>query len=308
MPQMATAADGLDENAKKALEEGTVHTVFETQQPLTEEGHIVGFESLVRGKTPEGEEVRPDQLVVAAVATGQLREMHMIVVEDSLRLANKTGKPVSVNMHPKLLREDGIVEEMDAAREKANVDRSQLSIEILETASKSDIRKKNGGKKTLEKLTGARPLDTGETIAIAVAADDYPEKHSSKVYRSIQKCLRRKKSRDEHITGEQLDNQQGGAILKVDFHTVHNLFSPYDNEKQKAEERVRQAAKLARKGAKLVIEGIEPGQMELRRHIEELVEGILSTERILVQVGRPESAETMQKILAGEEKIRAHGQ
>lgn len=297
-----SATINIDSNAKDALESGEIYTVFETQQPLTQEGVVVGCESLVRGRTSEGGEIRPDKLVTTALATQTLRKMHMIVVQDSLKLAHDTGLSISVNMHPKLLRETGIIEEMNEARRDAGMQKGQVTVEILENASRSDLKKVGGD--NLAKLVGAKPLDNGELADFETAADDFPNEHSLAVYRRLIKLGKKQQ--------KQSDDEKNGVkkrpVLKVDFHTTLDLFSEDENKRQCAEDRIRQAAGFARKGAKLVIEGVEPGQTALRERIKDLIQGILTEEKVFLQVGRPEPTETIRQILSGETEIRAHGE
>lgn len=275
------ALPGNDFSATEVLQEERVFSVFETKQPLKQEGEIVGVEALARGKTREGRIIPPDQLIANAIAEDQLRQLHRVLTQQSVEFAYESNIPVSINLHPDLLKCDDIVEELADIVESANVPEEHISVELLETTTKNRLKK---GKTAIQKLSGRQPLANGKTVRFETAADDYPEKNARRVYRRIRRYAR--------------------PTIKVDWKTTRSLL--HEDRQHWAAQRIKDVAHCGRKAAKVIFEGVEPGEQDLRQRIEQLIKGIITPDKAQVQVGRPETADAMKRILRGEQAIERH--
>lgn len=125
----------------------------------------------------------------------------------------------------------------------------------------------------------------GECIkGIKGAADDLPEGSSEGVLNQLKK----------------LDKADE---VKVDWKYVHDVDHPHKMRNGQAKKTIAQIIELARtSNAKVVFEGVEPGQMELREELAKLYPKM--RKNMYVQIGKPEEAQVMAEILKGVRPLR----
>ena len=162
----------LESELRRALDAQQFSVVY---QPILRaaDREVVGHEALVRWLHPERGLVSPADFVPVAEQTGQILELGRWVLREAClqarRWADASGRPLrmSVNLSARQLSDTGLVADVMAALEQADLPASALCLEITETALIS-----NPG----EALTALRELrDRGVTIAL----DDFGTGYSS---------------------------------------------------------------------------------------------------------------------------------
>ena len=147
-------------------------------QPLFDliQGHITGFEALVRWQSPTRGLVLPDDFIGLAEESGLILPLGRWVLgqaaQDAARLAGLSSRPirVGVNISGVQLREDSLVEDVEWAIAEAGIDPSLLYLEITESVLVDD------SEASIERIHRLRDIGT------ALAIDDFGMGHSALKY------------------------------------------------------------------------------------------------------------------------------
>lgn len=273
-----SATSGSTFDVKEALQNDRVEPFFEAQQPLDDPDRIVAVESLARARTLNGEVITPNILIPAALQQETAAKLHQILTQKSLQFAADNGVRISINVLDEVLANPHFAEELADQIEQARIDGENVTVELLEGTNPVTLKR---ARKTLNKLSGRTRLSNGRHLRVAASADDFPNNHANRVFEEIRRVA------DE-------------VQLKVDWQVVRSL------EMSESQKIINWAINKARKrGASIVFEGVEPGEEDLRVALMEKTED-LPADRTFVQIGRPETAAQMRRILRGEASLQRH--
>jgi EAL domain-containing protein (putative c-di-GMP-specific phosphodiesterase class I)/GGDEF domain-containing protein len=132
-PELVRSRRDVPGELRRVLEEKTLRTVF---QPIFgfREGHIVGYEALVRG--PEGSPLQtPTELFAAAAEEGVAVELNILCVQQILRAfaERELAGSLFLNVSPRLIAREGFQRER-ATRflEALGIDPARVVIELTE--------------------------------------------------------------------------------------------------------------------------------------------------------------------------------
>jgi len=201
-------------------------------------GEMVGAEALVRWMHPQKGLLSPDLFIPLAEETGLIRELGRQVLMEAcsqargwqLRHPGAMHLSVSVNVSPRQLHDDDLMDQVRQALEASGLPAGSLVLEITETAMMHDIE------------TTLRRLEALKSLGIRLAIDDFGTGYSSLSY----------------IHRFPVD------ILKIDRTFVSEL-KPQNQESSLALAIVSLAGML---GLSAVAEGVEtPAQAEALRNL-----------------------------------------
>jgi diguanylate cyclase (GGDEF)-like protein/PAS domain S-box-containing protein len=117
--------------------------VFQPRMQL-EGRHLAGAEVLLRWRTPEGEQIPPDQFIPVAEETGQILRLGYWVLEQACRhLAGwghlRDSLVLSINLSAKQLFDEYLVDRIEEVRTRYGLAPAQLEFEITESSAMQDI-------------------------------------------------------------------------------------------------------------------------------------------------------------------------
>ncbi|MEU8240877.1 EAL domain-containing protein [Actinoplanes missouriensis] len=167
--QRATIAADL----RRALSAGEFHLLY---QPVVElpGGRMVGVESLIRWRRPDGATVSPADFIPVAEDTGLIVELGAWIIDTvcaqaaAWRLRHGPGalRSVAVNVSARQLLDPSLPDVVATALARHGVPASQLTVEITETAV-------FGGGRALNTVTAL------SSLGVSIALDDFGTGHSS---------------------------------------------------------------------------------------------------------------------------------
>jgi EAL domain-containing protein (putative c-di-GMP-specific phosphodiesterase class I) len=144
-------------------------------QPIVvaDSGRIVGAELLLRWHPPEGE-VSPAIFIPIAEMTGSIVQIGAWVFRQGCRAEadwrrrwGETAPYVSVNLSPRQLSEESLVDDFSAILRETGADPARLLLEITETSLMADVE------------TNLRILRRLAALGLRVAVDDFGTGYSS---------------------------------------------------------------------------------------------------------------------------------
>jgi diguanylate cyclase (GGDEF)-like protein/PAS domain S-box-containing protein len=117
--------------------------VFQPRMQL-EGRHLAGAEVLLRWRTPEGEQIPPDQFIPVAEETGQILRLGYWVLEQACRYLAGWGHlrdslVLSINLSAKQLFDEYLVDRIEEVRTRYGLAPAQLEFEITESSAMQDI-------------------------------------------------------------------------------------------------------------------------------------------------------------------------
>jgi diguanylate cyclase (GGDEF)-like protein/PAS domain S-box-containing protein len=179
-PSMQARADArleLETGLRQALDHGDLRVHFQPILAL-DDGHISGFEALVRWARPGRGLVPPSEFVPVAEDTGLIVPLgHWVLAEACRQLHEWHGRypaaahvGVSVNVSPRQLRHPSLVEDVARIIAACGVDPTQVTLEITESALVQDA----------EETT--RVLHQLKSVGVQLAIDDFGTGYSSLSY------------------------------------------------------------------------------------------------------------------------------
>ena len=148
---------------------------FQPQVDLSSR-RVIALEALLRWKTAAGQSIAPGRFIPLAEQTGLIVDIGTWVLRQALQVAKmlqRTGRPdlrVAVNLSPAQLRQPLFVSIVESELVAADVEPSQLELEVTESVSVL------GQSLVIDRLT--RLADLG----IAIAIDDFGTGYSSLSY------------------------------------------------------------------------------------------------------------------------------
>ena len=167
----------LEMELGRALEEGQLSVVYQPQIELAT-GRMTGLEALVRWQHPERGLVLASEFIRVAEETGLIHPLGRSVLEQSCRdyagwrAAGAFGQAVqlSVNLSPRQLAGDDIVDATAAVLADTGVDPGSLCLEITESGIVSNAARAGGVLKRLKAL------------GVSIAMDDFGVGYASLGY------------------------------------------------------------------------------------------------------------------------------
>jgi len=167
----------LESELRQALARGEL---FLHYQPIVSvhDGHIEGFEALVRWDHPIRGVVPPARFIPLAEETGLILPLGRFVISEACRqlrdwqrdMPEAAGLSVSVNVSCRQFVKDGLVEHVAAVLAETGLDPSGLKLEITESVLMHDPRH------TAQELTRLKAL------GVKIAIDDFGTGYSSLSY------------------------------------------------------------------------------------------------------------------------------
>jgi diguanylate cyclase (GGDEF)-like protein/PAS domain S-box-containing protein len=178
-------SDDLNTNAVKRL-----RTEYEIRQALEcdefelfyqpkvtlKDKRIVGVESLIRWNHPERGILGPDEFIEVAEDTGTIIDIGTWVIEEACRacqtISAQVGRPiqVAINISPRQFRDPNLIATMRRSLREAQLDPSNIEIEITETMLMQDVA---AAQATVERLS---------ELGVSLAIDDFGTGYSSLNY------------------------------------------------------------------------------------------------------------------------------
>lgn len=175
----AEAVERLEVEAdlRRALDRGEIVVHYQPVIDLVSR-EIVGVEALARWRHPERGLVGPDVFIPLAEESGLIEVLGAQVLRaacaQSVRWSTELSLPapirVSVNLSPRQLRGDGVVDTVGAALQDSGLSSAYLTLEITEGAMMHDAE------------TALRRLQALKRLGLRLAVDDFGTGYSSLSY------------------------------------------------------------------------------------------------------------------------------
>ncbi len=209
--QVAQRLD-LENGLRRAIREGELVVHY---QPIVRlpEGSLVGFESLVRWRTPDGRMMPPADFIPIAEETGLINELGSWVLRTAcLRMAelarvqpDTAELTVSVNISPRQFVEDSFVEEIERVLAATGLAPRRLGLEITETVLMESP------------AVAAQTLHRIRALGVRVLLDDFGMGYSSLSYlrRFPIDCLKIDRTFTQSVPGHAEDEAIMQAILTL---------------------------------------------------------------------------------------------
>ncbi len=145
MHERAMAVLGLETDLRQALAEGQFRLMYMPVVSL-DDGHITGFEALVRWEHPKRGLVPPSEFVPVAEETGLIVQLGRWVLWEACRqmttwaerFEDHSDLSVSVNLSAKQLQQVDLVENVAEALRESGLDPKRLKLEIPEVVLMDD--------------------------------------------------------------------------------------------------------------------------------------------------------------------------
>jgi diguanylate cyclase (GGDEF)-like protein len=168
----------IEMDLRKAIEHRQLEAYFQPIMRLSD-GALTGFEALARWRHPRMGLVPPVRFIPVAEETGQIMEIGRWMTGQACLCGTNwnqefgsrpTAIDISVNLSPRQLGRDGLVEEIDALLEQHQFPASQLKLEITESALLENPEV------AIEQLNRLR------SIGVRLSLDDFGTGYSSLSY------------------------------------------------------------------------------------------------------------------------------
>jgi EAL domain-containing protein (putative c-di-GMP-specific phosphodiesterase class I) len=165
----------LESDLRRALERDEMTLHYQPQVELAT-GRVVGAEALVRWQHPRLGLISPAEFVPLAEASGLIVPIGEWVLREATRRCGQWQKRgfgplrVAVNLSPRQLQQEGLVETVCDALGEAGLDARSLELEVTESSLMSN------------RETAASTLRALRAIGVGVAIDDFGTGYSSLSY------------------------------------------------------------------------------------------------------------------------------
>jgi diguanylate cyclase (GGDEF)-like protein len=160
----------IENGLEVALRTGQFRMAY---QPIVtaKNGHVLGFEALVRWDSPEHGAVSPAEFVPVAEETGLILDLGDWITRQSFKDARRWGGPyVSVNVSARQFLRQNVAERILRYAEEADLAPNRIQIELTETAIIEDVDR------------AAHNLEVLRQAGMRVALDDFGTGYSSLTY------------------------------------------------------------------------------------------------------------------------------
>lgn len=159
---------------RNAIDQGTLEVYLQPQLDLVTD-EVIGAEALVRWKHPRHGWVPPDDFIAIAERTGVIHDLTQLVLAKSLDecvrwRARGHDLAVSVNLSPRDLLEERLVETVMGMLRERHLPPESLCLELTESGIMGD------------RLRSVAVLRRLRAAGIALAIDDFGQGHSSLAY------------------------------------------------------------------------------------------------------------------------------
>ncbi len=209
--QVAERLD-LENGLRRAIRDGELLVHY---QPIVRlpEGSLVGFESLVRWRTPGGRVLPPAEFIPVAEETGLINELGSWVLRTACHRMAELARSqpetaeltVSVNVSPRQFAQDGFLEEVERVLAATGLAPRRLGLEITETVL---MESPAAAAQTLHRL---------RALGVRVLLDDFGVGYSSLSYlrRFPIDCLKIDRTFTQSVPGHVEDEAIIQAILTL---------------------------------------------------------------------------------------------
>nr|WP_246754298.1 EAL domain-containing protein [Bradyrhizobium diazoefficiens] len=160
----------LEHDLRFAVERGELYLDYQPQQHR--DGHITGYEALVRWRHPVRGIVPPGEFIPIAERSGSIAQIDDWVLMEACREAASWDQPlrVAVNVSAAQFRRDNLDVQVSNALRESGLPPSRLELEITEGVFIEDIARARKAMQSLKKL------------GISIALDDFGTGYSSLSY------------------------------------------------------------------------------------------------------------------------------
>jgi EAL domain-containing protein (putative c-di-GMP-specific phosphodiesterase class I) len=207
----------LENNLRQAIAKQEFELYY---QPITmlEDGHLKGFEALVRWNSPERGFVSPVQFIPLAEETGLIVPLGSWILREAVRQLSEWHQKfpehqnlqISINISGRQFRESDLLGEVDALLEEFNLHGHNLKLEITETILMDDV----------EKVT--RILGELRKRGVELSIDDFGTGYSSLSYLH-QFPLTTLKIDRSFINRLTMDSEDNSGIIEAIISLAHIL-------------------------------------------------------------------------------------
>lgn len=135
---------GMLRHLRSAFESGQLYLEFQPKLRLSDMA-VTGFESLVRWKDQDGNDVAPDAFIPLAEKSGLIVKMGAWIFKESMAAlkyfhdSGWGGCHMSVNLSVTQLQHGDVIDTLKTAVENAGVNATQVNLEITETQAVQDF-------------------------------------------------------------------------------------------------------------------------------------------------------------------------
>ena len=175
MQQLAYEKMIMTKNLHRALENSEFELHYQPQINIAD-GRIVGFEALIRWRSPEDGLVPPDRFIPLAEQTGIIQAIGGWVLQEACRFARRLADNgwdslyVAINVSPHQLCAEQFIESVHAAIDEAGIAPGRIEVEITENALIASLQE------------AISRLDRLKSLGVRLALDDFGSGYSSLTY------------------------------------------------------------------------------------------------------------------------------
>ncbi len=175
MQQSAYAKMLLTKNLHRAIENSEFELHYQPQIDIAS-GRVVGFEALIRWRSPEDGLVPPDRFIPLAEQTGMIKPIGNWVLQEACRFARRlvdngwSTLYVAVNVSPHQLCAEQFIDSVRAALHESGIAPGQIEIEITENALIASLQE------------AVCRLEMLKSLGVRLALDDFGAGYSSLTY------------------------------------------------------------------------------------------------------------------------------
>jgi len=137
--QQSVSSASNESRVRKALRAGTIDVAYQPMIDISS-GRVVSVEALVRWQDDGGDPLSPDCLVAIAEARGLISRLRVLVMAQAAPTIAALPGGISLWLNASVLdlRDESIVDDLQAALRAAGLEPDRLAIEITETALMTD--------------------------------------------------------------------------------------------------------------------------------------------------------------------------
>jgi len=178
LQQSAVQYEDIKNRLHRAIQRNEFFMVY--QPIVNQDGHVLGWEALVRWQSPDHSVVAPDDFIPVAEQSGLIKELGQWIIKTCLlqlkqliaNRPNTIANKLSINLSVFQLRDPSLVKLLVAETQDQSIAPSQIMLEITESALIDEVR---GGRETIVQLA---------QYGFVIAIDDFGTGYAS--FRHIQ--------------------------------------------------------------------------------------------------------------------------